>query len=76
MIIYGSMLCPDCVQCLQDQDRAGVSYEFRDFGKDLRALKEFLLLRDSEPLFAEVKENGKIGIPCIVDDDGSVRLSW
>lgn len=76
MVIYGSRLCPDCVQCLVDLDRAGVSYEYRDFGTDLRALKEFLAIRDSDPLFAETRESGRIGIPCIVDDDGSVRLTW
>ena len=76
MVIYGSRLCPDCLQCLADLDRAGISYEYRDFGSDLRALKEFLDIRDSNPVYAEIKESGKIGIPCIVDDDGSVRLTW
>lgn len=76
MIIYGSQLCPDCVQCLADLDQAVIAYEYRDFGSDLRALKEFLAIRDSNPLFEQVKKNGKIGIPCIVADDGSVRLTW
>ena len=74
--IYGSRLCPDCVQCLADMDRAGIAYEYRDFGEDLLALKEFLTIRDSDPQFAEIKANGKIGIPCIVHEDGSVRLDW
>ena len=76
MIIYGSRFCPDCVRCLEELDRAGTQYEYRDFGSDLRALKDFLAIRDSDPLFAEVRKSGKIGIPCIVDDDGSVRLTW
>ena len=74
--IYGSRLCPDCVQCLADMDRAGIAYEYRDFGEDLLALKEFLTIRDSDPQFAEIKANGKVGIPCIVHEDGSVRLDW
>lgn len=74
--IYGSRLCPDCVQCLADMDKAGVDYEYRDFGEDLRALKEFLAIRDTDSHFSEIKENGKIGIPCIVDESGSVRLDW
>lgn len=74
--IYGSRLCPDCVRCLADLDRAGVDYEYLDFGEDLRALKAFLSIRDSHPLFAEVKAGGKIGIPCIVEEDGTVRLTW
>ena len=74
--IYGSMQCPDCVQCRKDLDRAGVEYEYLDFSESLLYLKEFLALRDREPIFAEVRESGKIGIPCILDDEGSVSLEW
>lgn len=74
--IYGSMLCPDCVKCRRDLDAAGVGYEYLDFADDLRNLKEFLAIRDQEQMFCEVKERGSIGIPCIVDEQGSVRLDW
>ena len=74
--IYGSMLCPDCVQCRQDLDRAGVAYEYKDFGDDLRALKEFLTIRDGSAVFDPVREKGSIGIPCILREDGSVTLDW
>lgn len=74
--IYGSMLCPDCVQCCSDLDRAGVAYTFFDFADGLANLKEFLTIRDRNPLFGEARANGKIGIPCIVDEQGNVSLSW
>ena len=74
--IYGSILCPDCVQCKDDLTKAGVAFEYLDFSTDLRNLKTFLSLRDHEPCFAEVKEQGRIGIPCIVEEDGSVLLDW
>jgi len=74
--IYGSMMCPDCVQINEDLNKAGVEYEFKDFADSLLHLKEFLSLRDSEPVFTQVKTDGKIGIPCIVREDGSVTLSW
>lgn len=73
--IYGSMLCPDCVQCREDLDRAGVTYEYLDFSQDLRNLKEFLILRE-HGLFDEIRAEGKIGIPCIQKEDGSITLSW
>lgn len=73
--IYGSMLCPDCVQCREDLDRAGVLYEYLDFSENLKNLKEFLILREG-PLFDEIRMDGKIGIPCILRQDGSVTLSW
>lgn len=74
--IYGSMLCKDCVACREELDRAGVSYEYRDFSEDLQNLKTFLSLRDSESVFSEVKAMGSIGIPCICREDGSVTLDW
>lgn len=74
--IYGSMMCPDCVQCRKDLDKAGVRYEYLDFADSLWNVKLFLNLRDSEAVFAEVREGGKIGIPCIQREDGSVTLDW
>ena len=74
--IYGSMLCPDCVRCREDLDRAGVEYEYLDFSDSLRNLKEFLSIRDGEESFHELKREGKIGIPCIVKADGTVVLDW
>ena len=74
--IYGSMLCPDCVECREDLDKAGVEYEYLEFSENLRNLKEFLKIRDASALFDEVRERGSIGIPCIVEEDGTVCLDW
>lgn len=74
--IYGSMLCPDCVQCRRDLDDAGVIYEYRDFADSLKNLKEFLSIRDGSALFDEIRAGGGIGIPCIVREDGTVTLDW
>lgn len=74
--IYGSMLCPDCVKCREELDKAGVEYEFLDFGESLKNLKEFLKIRDNSSLFNEARAEGKIGIPCIVREDETVTLSW
>jgi len=51
--IYGSMLCPDCVQCREDLDKANVSYEYLDFSDNLKNLKDFLILRE-KPVFDEI----------------------
>ena len=74
--IYGSMLCPDCVACCEELDRVGVRYEFLDFADNLRNLKEFLVIREREAIFDEVRNNGSIGIPCIVEPNGTVSLNW
>ena len=74
--IYGSLLCPDCVQCKNDLTAAGVAFEYYDFSDNLWNLKTFLSIRDTDPQFAEIKERGSIGIPCILEEDGTVSLDW
>lgn len=76
LTIYGSRMCPDCVKCLQDLDAADVYYQYRDFSESLLYLKLFLSMRDSNPIFDDVKARGGIGIPCIVEESGAVSLTW
>ena len=74
--IYGSMLCKDCVECVDDLKKENVEFEFLDFADSLLNLKEFLKIRDENPLFDAVREKGSIGIPANVKEDGSVTLDW
>ena len=74
--IYGSMLCPDCVQCRAELDRAGVGYTYLDFSESLIHLKEFLEIRDTAPALQEGRRAGRIGIPCIVKENGVITLDW
>ncbi len=74
--IYGSMLCPDCVDCCRDLAEAAVEFEFCDFADSLQNLKDFLKLRDSSNLFDDLRAAGKIGIPCILREDETITLDW
>lgn len=74
--VYGSLLCKDCVACKAAFEKRGIAFEYHDFAEDLAALKEFLRLRDSSPLFEEVKKAGGIGIPCIVGENGCITLDY
>ena len=74
--IYGSMLCPDCVKCCQELKEAEIPFEYCDFADSILHLKEFLKMRDEQPVFAEVRAAGKIGIPCILREDGTIMLEW
>lgn len=74
--IYGSMLCKDCVECVEDLKKANVEFEFLDFADSLLHLKEFLAIRDGNDQFNAAREKGSIGIPAIVKEDGSVTLDW
>ena len=61
---------------MRDLDQNKVTYQFLDFADQLLYLKEFLKIRDENPMFDGVKENGSIGIPCIIEEDGTVTLNW
>lgn len=74
--VYGMRICPDTVECCESLTRSGVEYEYFDFAEKTANLKAFLKLRDGNPLFDSVRQEGSIGIPCIQRDDGSVTLSW
>ena len=74
--IYGSMLCPDCVKCCEELKDKNVPFEFCDFGDSLLNLKEFLKIRDGSDLFDDARASGKIGIPCLIREDGSFTLEW
>lgn len=73
MIVYGSKQCPDTMACLESLEKDGTPFEFRDLA-DLAMLKEFLHYRDTSPLYDTVKGSGRVGIPLIVADDGSLSI--
>lgn len=64
--------CPDC-SCLKEQIKERGDFEVIDIGSDVRKLKEFLKLRDTDPAFDSVKGQG-VGIPCFVTGEGKVTL--
>ena len=74
--IYGSQHCPDCVVCKNELEAAGGAFVYMNISDSLLALKQFLKLRETEPLFEDIRSRGKIGIPCILREDGSVTFDW
>ena len=72
--IYGMKSCPDCV-AVDRQVEGDSRYQVIDIGEHVRLLKEFLRLRDNNPVFDEAKEKGYAGIPCFVLEDGTVTLN-
>ena len=74
--IYGSELCPDCIACKNNFDHYGIPYEFLDVMKSLKNLKDFLLYRDTSPVFDHLKAIHDIGLPAIVKENGEVFTDW
>ena len=74
--IYGSDLCPDCVACKEAFDANGISYNFVNITAGMKNLKEFLKLRDSQAVFDDARQNGYVGIPALLSEDGALILDW
>ena len=74
--VYGMSICPDTVECCEALKQAGVEFEYLDFAEKTANLKAFLQLRDGNPLFDSVRQEGGIGIPCIQREDGSITFDW
>lgn len=74
--IYGSEQCHDCIACKHNFDKYGIAYHFIDINKNIHDLAAFLALRDHNPIFAQCKEIGDIGLPALVREDGSIFLNW
>lgn len=73
--IYGMPTCPDCVDIKKQIEKRENEFEYIDIGSHVRLLKEFLCIRDTNPIFDEAKKNGAAGIPCFVREDGTVTLT-
>ena len=64
--VFGSPHCPDCVACKAILEKNHIPFEYIDITGSIRALKQFLALRDHSEAYDEAKEEGYIGIPTLV----------
>lgn len=74
MKVYGADICVDCRNYKQLQKERGFEAEFIDITEDTEKLKEFLRMRDHDPVFEPVREHSGIGIPAFVNEDGRITL--
>lgn len=70
LVLYSSSLCPDCAAAIAALDKGGLKYANVDITSGMFQLKQFLKLRDTRPEFAEVRAQGRVGVPCLVVNRG------
>ena len=75
MKVYGMRACGDCVAMLAEFEEKHLPCEFVEITDSTACIKEFLALRDTDPVFEEVRREHRIGIPCFVLPDGRLTLS-
>lgn len=73
-IVYYAPWCPDTKPFFDELNRLGVDFEALDMVNVSANLKAFLKLRDTHHAFDMAKQNGAIGIPALVLDNGDVIL--
>lgn len=73
--VIGSHLCPDTIYALNELVGNKVEVDFKNLSASLADLKVYLAQRESNPLYAAVREKGTIGIPCFVLEDGTTTLN-
>lgn len=72
IVMYGTEICPDCVEAKEQlKKRNDIELDYRNITKDTKTLKEFLSYRDHDKMFTTIKEDGKIGIPFFILEDGN-----
>ncbi|WP_167954692.1 glutaredoxin [Anaerosporobacter faecicola] len=72
VIMYGAPICGECVAAKERLLACNeVELEYRNIVESTTIMKEFLSIRDHDILFQEIKEQGKIGIPFFLLEDGT-----
>ena len=69
--VYGSNVCPGTMRFLSILTANGVMPDFVNVTGSIGLLKEFLLVRDTDPVFEDVRGSGRVGFPLIQLEDGS-----
>ena len=72
---YGSHICGGCREAKELFAQKGFAdFQFVEITESTDNLRAFLKLRDTRKELFEVREEGRIGIPCFVREDGSLTL--
>lgn len=70
IIVFGSKHWPGCEPAKEYLSDHNIKFLYLDITENMTNLKVFLKYRDNNPEFKEVKESGRVGLPCIVINKG------
>ena len=73
--VIGSHLCPDTLYDLNRLSGAGAEIDFKDILSCHAVLQDYLEIRESSPLYEEIRGTRRLGIPCFVREDGTMTLN-
>lgn len=70
VVMFGSQFWPTCEPAKEFLSANGIKFVYRDITENMMNLKLFLNHRDNNPVFDEIKEGGRVGLPCLVIGNG------
>lgn len=70
VIVFGSKHWPGCEPAKEYLSDHDIKFVYLDITENMLNLKMFLKYRDNYEVFKEIKEAGRVGLPCIVVNDG------
>lgn len=70
IIVFGSKHWPGCEPAKEYLSSNNIEFLYLDITENMINLKTFLKYRDEYAEFKEVRESGRVGLPCIVVNKG------
>lgn len=67
--IYGSDQCPKTVKILELCGENNIEVDYKSFSV-LKNIWNYVVLRDSLPNYDYLKDNRRLGVPCIICENG------
>jgi glutaredoxin-related protein len=69
--VYGTTVCPKTIHDLNVLWDKGCTVNFINITGSIGLLREFINMRDEDPVFSSIKAEGRLGTPFFVLDDGT-----
>lgn len=70
IVVFGSKHWPGCEPAKEYLSQHNIKFLYLDISENMINLKRFLKYRDNSSEFEEIKKAGKVGLPCIVVNNG------
>ena len=70
IVVFGSKHWSGCEPAKEYLFKNNIKFLYLDITESMMNLKRFLKYRDNYAEFQETKNSGKVGLPCIVINDG------
>lgn len=75
VIMYGIDSCSNCIEAKKIFEENNINYKYLSFSDSIMNLRRFLEFRDKEPMFDAMRAEGRVGLPLLQLEDGTLTFS-